>query len=1033
MEAYLEMARLRTSVPRTVLALCAAGVLAVSGNVRAADFQVTNTNNSGAGSLRQAIVDANAAGAGSHRIIVNAGAAGTIALSSPLPAVTNSAATSITVEGLGTGSSTVGGQDGSRVFFVDRNVTLTIQDMTITGGRAEGGDGGNATRAGGGGGAGAGAAVFVDAGANVTLQNVRLDDNTAQGGQGGSAGGAGNSGGGGGGGLHGNGGSSNGNGGGGGGGLTGTGGNSASNGGGGGGGRTGNGGNSSGNSGGAGGVTNGGTGGNNNQNGTAASGSGGGGGGAGNSGTGGTGSEFGGGGGGGNGSRAGGSGGFAAGGGGGGGNNAVGGAGGFGGGGGGGRGNGSAGAAGTFGGAGNLSGNGGGGAALGGAVFVRQGGSVTLVNVDTDGQNTVIGGAGGGTGVNQASSGSAAGSGLFLNSTNAAYHVDANVVSTFADDIAGTGNVTKSGQGTLVLSGDNLASGQATVAAGLLRVNGTISGDVLVQPVGTLGGNGTVGGTTVQGTITPGQSIGTLHVAGDYQQEAGSVYQVEIQDDGAGDLIDISGAATIQGGQVDVRAAAGSYTDAQTYTILTAQNGVTGTYDGVVDDLAFFTAQLDYDANNVYLILAQDQLVPDFTALATTFNQLAVGGFLEELEPGATGDLEAIFDELSMLSENEVRDALDSLSGELYGSLSSLHVERTQYLMQTIAGRLRGYPRFGSRTSGMAPGGAATASATAASPDSSSPVQLASFQPAAAITSRPAAACRGGCPGRGAGDCGCVTGLGGWVQGFGVGGDVQGDGNALGFDYNFGGTAVGLERYLDEYTRFGGAFGYTHSDLDLDDQSASADVDSFYAAVYGRHQYEAVQLLGLAGYAYDDISSDRSVTVGNITRSVAGERDGDEFFTYLEANTNLCRGCGYLQPLVALQYVYLRERAFTETGGNSISLVVDPNTTESLRGFVGARLAWQRAAGCWTLMPELQARYGYEMLGATRLYTAAFVDGAGASFTAAGASTGRNFLVAGGGLTMIRSDRAALLANYLLQTSEDHTAHGGNAGLELRW
>ena len=82
-----------------------------------ATFTVTNTNDSGPGSLRQAITDANAAGDGPHTI--NFSVAGTIALASNLPAIT---VADVTIDGLSApgaacGAPTVeldGGGDGGR-------------------------------------------------------------------------------------------------------------------------------------------------------------------------------------------------------------------------------------------------------------------------------------------------------------------------------------------------------------------------------------------------------------------------------------------------------------------------------------------------------------------------------------------------------------------------------------------------------------------------------------------------------------------------------------------------------------------------------------------------------------------------------------------------------------------------------------------------------------------------------------------------------------------------------------------------------
>jgi len=79
------------------------------------------------------------------------------------------------------------------------------------------------------------------------------------------------------------------------------------------------------------------------------------------------------------------------------------------------------------------------------------------------------------------------------------------------------GGLTKSGAGTLRITGANTYSGGTTVSAGRLLVNnptgsGTGSGIVTVN-AGVLGGTGTIaGGVTVNsaGTISPGTSIGTL-------------------------------------------------------------------------------------------------------------------------------------------------------------------------------------------------------------------------------------------------------------------------------------------------------------------------------------------------------------------------------------------------------------------------------------------------------------------------------------------------------------------------------------------
>lgn len=92
-------------------------------------------------------------------------------------------------------------------------------------------------------------------------------------------------------------------------------------------------------------------------------------------------------------------------------------------------------------------------------------------------------------------------------------------------------NLVKSGNGTLVLSGNNSYDGATTVSAGRLVVNGNIStSSTTVQAGATLGGSGTVGAVTVQtdGIFAPGNSPGTLTLTGDLTLNSGSISDFEI-------------------------------------------------------------------------------------------------------------------------------------------------------------------------------------------------------------------------------------------------------------------------------------------------------------------------------------------------------------------------------------------------------------------------------------------------------------------------------------------------------------------------
>ena len=128
------------------------------------------------------------------------------------------------------------------------------------------------------------------------------------------------------------------------------------------------------------------------------------------------------------------------------------------------------------------------------------------------------------------------GSGVAIKAADAA-DVARNI--SLSGDIVGTYGFTKTGTGTLTLSGTNTYTGPTTVAAGVLAVDGSIAGSSLttVNDGAKLQGIGTLGATTVNagGHVAPGNSIGTLNVSGNLAISG----TLDVEYDGAGSLIDL--------------------------------------------------------------------------------------------------------------------------------------------------------------------------------------------------------------------------------------------------------------------------------------------------------------------------------------------------------------------------------------------------------------------------------------------------------------------------------------------------------------
>ena len=104
-----------------------------------------------------------------------------------------------------------------------------------------------------------------------------------------------------------------------------------------------------------------------------------------------------------------------------------------------------------------------------------------------------------------------------------------NVDGKFSAGISGSGGLTKTGPGTLELGSENPYLGLTTVSEGRLLVSGTITGEVTVAPGAVLGGSGTIAGKTViNGSLRPGDGIGTLTILSDVTWNEGTPWMFEL-------------------------------------------------------------------------------------------------------------------------------------------------------------------------------------------------------------------------------------------------------------------------------------------------------------------------------------------------------------------------------------------------------------------------------------------------------------------------------------------------------------------------
>jgi autotransporter-associated beta strand protein len=266
--------------------------------------------------------------------------------------------------------------------------------------------------------------------------------------------------------------------------------------------------------------------------------------------------------------------------------------------------------------------------------------------------------------------------------------LDRNEDSVLADAFTGTGRLLKTGTGTLVVQQAQGYAGSTQVEQGTLVVgdastaNATLGGSVSIGQGARLQGIGRVGSLDLQGTLAPGNSIGTLHVSGNAVLQASARYEVDVDADGRHDQLAVDGTTTILGGSVVSLADGAAWNPLTRYTLITSEGGVTGRFNTVSNNLAFLTPTLEYAATSVTLALARNEVA--FPAVGTTYNQRSTATALESLGSGA------LYDRVVVMDEGSARQAFDAYSGEVHASTQVTLLDDAARVRRSLANRLVG-------------------------------------------------------------------------------------------------------------------------------------------------------------------------------------------------------------------------------------------------------------------------------------------------------------------------------------------------------
>jgi len=570
--------------------------------------------------------------------------------------------------------------------------------------------------------------------------------------------------------------------------------------------------------------------------------------------------------------------------------------------------------------------------------------------------------------------------------------------------------------GTTTIEGSNSYTGATVANGGTLIVNGSIGSPGLVVGAGaTIGGSGTVPTTTVNGTLAPGHSPGTLTVNGDLMLGAGSLYLAEVQGT-VSDRVDVSGTASLAG-TLRVVPLGGAYLFSSSYSLLAAAGGLGGTRFGTVDTSASFgdgvTSAISYSATDVQLTLTPRPLAPIVEPVTPSASSMpsswaGSGGNAAAVAAGIDAAVASGADPSSLfaiynLPAAAIPRAVNQLSGEVHASPPAIANSAAGQFLRTLldgagAGRLSDTPG----------GPTGTASFTADLPSRQDGPGRGGFDPARFSL---------------------------WGASFGSTGRNDGDRVVGSANRNLSDAHVGVgaDIRLGTNTVAGVAVAGGQSRASLSGGLGKAEADVFQGGLYGRTTLGTVNLAGALGYARLDTDTTRAIPA--LGRTGVGASYATQAWSgRIEASQPVASWGGItLSPLAAFQAVRASSPAAIERDGSGVApgtLTLARRSDITSRSELGLQVDASLLAGATPVTGFVRAAWAHYYQRDADL-TAALNSLPGASFTAAGARPDRNAVLLAAGADIRLSQSVSLGMRVDSELSANILRVGGTAQIRV--
>jgi len=550
-----------------------------------------------------------------------------------------------------------------------------------------------------------------------------------------------------------------------------------------------------------------------------------------------------------------------------------------------------------------------------------------------------------------------------------------NITSIFENDIAGNGGLEKSGNGRLILTGNNTYDGATEIRGGTLEIYGENASNIDIEQNGTLVTYPTtmIGKKNHDGTFAPvsvQNSGGTFEnrgsgavITGDYNAGNGAVTKAEI-----GTKLTVKGTVNLSGNTALRQTMGNGYITAKgmTSTIIEAEGGVNGNFSKV-ETPEMIASSVKADDRKIDVTVSRKNVeeyiseLPEADAMRKDVAENLEASFKkldEEVEKGNGAVKKFAMDaaQLQTMSLPTRAAILDSLSGQIYASAQALTFQHSQTVNKDLSNRL---------------------------------VMLGTLE-----------------------NVGDNAGL--WVTGIGANGKLKQEGFGEGKTRVTGGQ-VGVDRKFGENLILGAALSYSTSKVNFDRHGGKSNADNFGISLYGRLGNKEVPyyVQGRLGAGFVDSKVERDIILGTSNASRAKINHNDTVYSgYVETGYDVKKGNFTLTPYLGLTHDTVSRGGFTEEN-SQFGLTADKKTYSQTAGLVGVRVGqgvnWSNGSKS-TFQGYVTHQLGFKEQDLS--FEAAYTGLSNAKFTVKGIGLSKNQTWIGAGVLTEVNPRFAWYVNY---------------------